>query len=95
MLSFLPKQLAMLVRLKLTDTRFPKVLHQSYQTSLRGNNLRISPFRYVQSKANSEGNSKSFNYTPGASPEAFMNSGKQPKKPLYQQMAGERGQFGK
>jgi hypothetical protein len=94
MLPILRKEIAKLVRLKFTDTRAPTKLHQGYEISLLGKNIRITPFRFVQSKVNNEGKSKSFQYTPGVSPAEFKNSGKQPKKPLYQQMAGQRGQIG-
>merc|ERR1719266_3213134 len=93
MLPMLRKELSKLVRLKFTDTRVPSKLHNGFEISLLGKNIRITPFRFVQSKVNNEGTSKSFQYTPGVSPAGFKNSGKQPKKPIYQQMAGQRGQI--
>ena len=94
MLPILRKEFGKLVRLKFTDTRPPAKLRQGYEISLLGKNIRITPFRFAQSKSNNDGKPKSFEYTPGMSPAEFKNSGKKPKIPLYQQMAGKRGQIG-
>ena len=78
------------------DSRVPENISQSrIRISLLGKDIRVTPLRFNQSKTNPEGKAESFKYTPGMSPAGFKNSGRDPKKPLYQRMAGERGKMGK
>ena len=95
MLSILRNASLPCIKFKLIDIQLQKHVQHHSKPFIFGKNIRITPFRSCQSKPNKEGKPKSFEYTPGMSPVDFMKHGKKKKIPVYQQMAGKRGQLSK